>query len=108
LSVAVPVFLKSQRTAVSSNSAGVGCSPLFTFVPHENHFSATSLGICVMLVPVSTGIPRPATLCKWDVGRRFTSTKESKPKNAAGELSGRDEQPETGGHVTRIFTRVTK
>jgi Protein of unknown function (DUF3987)/CHC2 zinc finger/Toprim-like len=27
---------------------------------------------------------------------------------AAGELSGRDEQPETGGHVTWIFTRVPK
>jgi hypothetical protein len=26
----------------------------------------------------------------------------------AGEFSGRDEQPETGGHVTRIFTRVRK
>ncbi len=25
-----------------------------------------------------------------------------------GELSGRDEQPETGGHVTRIFTRAKK
>jgi hypothetical protein len=25
---------------------------------------------------------------------------------AAGELNARDEQPETGGHVTRIFTRV--
>jgi Protein of unknown function (DUF3987)/VirE N-terminal domain len=25
-----------------------------------------------------------------------------------GELSGRDEQPESGGHVTRIFTRVRK
>jgi hypothetical protein len=27
---------------------------------------------------------------------------------AEGELSGRDEQPETGGHVTRIFTRAKK
>jgi hypothetical protein len=27
---------------------------------------------------------------------------------AGGELSGRDEQPETGGHVTRIFTRAKK
>jgi hypothetical protein len=27
---------------------------------------------------------------------------------AAGELSGRDEQPESGGHVTRIFTRAKK
>jgi hypothetical protein len=27
---------------------------------------------------------------------------------AGGELSGRDEQPESGGHVTRIFTRVPK
>jgi hypothetical protein len=27
---------------------------------------------------------------------------------AKGELSGRDEQPETGGHVTRIFTRARK
>ena len=27
---------------------------------------------------------------------------------AAGELNGRDEQPETGGHVTRIFTRPGK
>jgi hypothetical protein len=27
---------------------------------------------------------------------------------AAGELNGRDEQPETGGHVTRIFTRAGK
>jgi Protein of unknown function (DUF3987) len=25
-----------------------------------------------------------------------------------GELSGRDEQPESGGHVTRIFTRANK
>jgi hypothetical protein len=25
-----------------------------------------------------------------------------------GELSGRDEQPETGGHLTRIFTRANK
>jgi hypothetical protein len=25
-----------------------------------------------------------------------------------GELRGRDEQPETGGHVTRIFTRTKK
>jgi hypothetical protein len=25
---------------------------------------------------------------------------------AAGELNGRDEQPETGGRVTRIFTRA--
>jgi hypothetical protein len=25
-----------------------------------------------------------------------------------GELSGRDEKPETGGHLTRIFTRVPK
>ena len=25
-----------------------------------------------------------------------------------GELIGRDEQPESGGHVTRIFTRATK
>ena len=24
----------------------------------------------------------------------------------AGELNGRDEQPESGGHVTRIFTRA--
>ena len=23
-----------------------------------------------------------------------------------GELSGRDEQPETGGYITRIFTRA--
>jgi Protein of unknown function (DUF3987) len=27
---------------------------------------------------------------------------------AGGELSGRDEQPESGGHVTRIFTRANK
>jgi hypothetical protein len=27
---------------------------------------------------------------------------------ANGELSGRDEQPEGGGHVTRIFTRAYK
>jgi len=27
---------------------------------------------------------------------------------AAGELSGRDEKPETGGHVTRIFVRAKK
>jgi hypothetical protein len=27
---------------------------------------------------------------------------------AAGEVDGRDEQPETGGHVTRIFTRAGK
>jgi hypothetical protein len=27
---------------------------------------------------------------------------------AAGELSGRDEQPESGGHVTRIFMRAPK
>ena len=26
----------------------------------------------------------------------------------AGELAGRDEQPETGGHVTRIFTGANK
>jgi hypothetical protein len=25
-----------------------------------------------------------------------------------GELNGRDEKPETGGHVTRIFTRMKK
>jgi hypothetical protein len=27
---------------------------------------------------------------------------------AAGELSGRDEQPESGGHITRIFARAKK
>ena len=27
---------------------------------------------------------------------------------AGGELAGRDEQPESGGHVTRIFTRAKK
>jgi hypothetical protein len=27
---------------------------------------------------------------------------------ADGELSGRDEQPESGGHVTRIFTRSNR
>ena len=27
---------------------------------------------------------------------------------ADGELIGRDEQPESGGHVTRIFTRARK
>lgn len=27
---------------------------------------------------------------------------------SVGELAGRDEQPETGGHVTRIFTRANK
>jgi hypothetical protein len=27
---------------------------------------------------------------------------------AGGELAGRDEQPESGGHVTRIFTSAKK
>lgn len=27
---------------------------------------------------------------------------------AEGELSGRGEQPESGGHVTRIFTKAKK
>jgi hypothetical protein len=46
-------------------------------------------------------------------GQRFVVRADEKltaflELEAAGELRGREEKPETGGHVTRIFTRAKK
>jgi hypothetical protein len=57
---------------------------------------------------------RPAGIRASDVypGANCSNADEAQALLAAmesgGELSGRDEQPETGGHVTRIFTQANK